>query len=217
MEKQFHYLHYVSLLTNVHQWATTQILYISGIMLFRGPFRPYTSDNARSFIADVMDGYFPAEFKDKYPDGVAFEIKDSSDKTYDDQMKEHEANEESGSFKVFGGVGKTLNSPKMKTQEFLNRLPEKIICGGEVIPIRKDIADRLAVTAENTKNVGMRLIAETCSSLTSTKRIPWTSTCERMKAGLLVLRALPQYTRSAAHLLAAKNEWIVYGKLRCRY
>ena len=76
---KFHYLHYVPLLTNVHQWATTQILYISGIMLFRGPFRPYTSDNARSFIADVMDGYFPAEFKDKYPDGVAFEIKDSSD------------------------------------------------------------------------------------------------------------------------------------------
>ena len=74
-------------------------------------------------------------------------------KTYDDQMKEHGANEESGNFKVFGGVGKTLNSPKMKTQEFLNRLPEKIICGGEVIPIRKDIADRLAVTAENTKNV----------------------------------------------------------------
>ena len=85
----------------------------------------YTSDNARSFIADVMDGYFPAEFKDKYPDGVAFEIKDSSDKTYDDQMKEHEANEESGSFKVFGGVGKTLNSPKMKTQEFLNRYLKK--------------------------------------------------------------------------------------------
>ena len=151
---KFHYLHYVPLLTNVYLWSTKHILYILGIMLFRGPFRPYTSDNARSFVADVMDGYFPAEFKDKYPDGVAFEIKDSSDKTYDDRMKEHEANEESGNFKVFGGVGKTLNSPKMKTQEFLNRLPEKIICGGEVIPIRKDIADRLAVTAENTKNVG---------------------------------------------------------------
>ena len=131
-------------------------VYKDGIMLFRGPFRPYTSDNARSFLNDVMDGYFPAEFKDKYPDGVVFEINDSSDKTYDDKMKAHEENESSSSngFKAFGGIGKSCNSPKMKTQEFLNRLPEKIICGGEVIQIRQDIADRLAVTAENTKEDG---------------------------------------------------------------
>ena len=71
-------------------------------------------------------------------------------------MKAHEENESSSSngFKAFGGIGKSCNSPKMKTQEFLNRLPEKIICGGEVIQIRQDIADRLAVTAENTKEDG---------------------------------------------------------------
>ena len=38
-------------------------------MTQRGPFREYELDLTRRFLSDVMDGYFPIEFKEEYPDG----------------------------------------------------------------------------------------------------------------------------------------------------
>ena len=42
----------------------------------------------------------------------------------------------------------------MSRDEFLNRLPEKVICGGEVIEIRKGIADRLASSIKTSGKSG---------------------------------------------------------------
>lgn len=41
----------------------------NGIMLGRGPFRPFGTQETEYFINDILDGYFPYELKDKYPDG----------------------------------------------------------------------------------------------------------------------------------------------------
>lgn len=122
-------------------------VYKDGIMLWRGPFRSFNEDSGKTFLLDVLDGYFPSEFKEKYPDGIVFDFKNLSDKLYKKGTSEDAG--EANSYTAFGGVGNQLQSPNMKTEEFLNRLPEKVICGGQVIEIRKGIADRLAVTAKN--------------------------------------------------------------------
>ena len=42
----------------------------NGFMLRRGPFRAYSDASNRLFMADILDGYFPLEFKEEFPDGV---------------------------------------------------------------------------------------------------------------------------------------------------
>ena len=40
-------------------------LFKDGLMLRRGPFRPYAREATGSFVQDVLDGYFPFELKDR--------------------------------------------------------------------------------------------------------------------------------------------------------
>jgi len=40
-------------------------LYKDGFMLKRGPFRPFHRESSQQFIADIQDGYFPFELKEK--------------------------------------------------------------------------------------------------------------------------------------------------------
>ena len=40
-------------------------LFRDGLMLRRGPFRPYDREATRIFVQDVLDGYFPFELKDQ--------------------------------------------------------------------------------------------------------------------------------------------------------
>ena len=47
-------------------------LYANGILMFEGPFRPFTDPSTRACVQDIMDGYFPGELQKKYPDGVPF-------------------------------------------------------------------------------------------------------------------------------------------------
>ncbi|KAJ8603478.1 hypothetical protein CTAYLR_005121 [Chrysophaeum taylorii] len=57
-------------------------VYRDGFMLRAGPFRPFSGDSARAFVRDVLDGYFPAEFKSAYPDGVPFDVVDETGEAY---------------------------------------------------------------------------------------------------------------------------------------
>ena len=41
-------------------------VFANGILVKSGPFRPYTDPKTMRFVKDVIDGYFPAEFKHEY-------------------------------------------------------------------------------------------------------------------------------------------------------
>jgi hypothetical protein len=56
--------------------------FYNGIWLNNGPLRPYSLKECQSFCQDILDGYFPAEFKDQYPDGVIFHATDKSQYFY---------------------------------------------------------------------------------------------------------------------------------------
>jgi hypothetical protein len=68
-------------------------LYENGLALFNGPFRPFDDMKTQRFCIDLMDGYFPSELQDTYPDGVLFDLIDKRDVFYEDKHKklfEHE-------------------------------------------------------------------------------------------------------------------------------
>jgi hypothetical protein len=50
------------------------ILYANGILLFSGPFRPYTDATTIQFVQDILDGYFPSELQSRYPDGTPLKV-----------------------------------------------------------------------------------------------------------------------------------------------
>ncbi|XP_071569941.1 uncharacterized protein [Temnothorax nylanderi] len=50
--------------------------YKNGMWVNGGPLRSYDDPSAISFIRDILDGYFPSELQQEYPDGVPFMIED---------------------------------------------------------------------------------------------------------------------------------------------
>jgi hypothetical protein len=49
-------------------------LYQNGIVMFSGPFRPFSDPLTQRCMTDIMDGYFPSELQDRYPDGVPLSV-----------------------------------------------------------------------------------------------------------------------------------------------
>ena len=75
--------------SNGAKFETTQsiklTLYANGICLYNGPFRSFHHSLTRKFCIDIMDGYFPSELQEKYPDGVPFELEDKRDVYFKDE------------------------------------------------------------------------------------------------------------------------------------
>eukprot|EP01034_Spumella_vulgaris_P024525 gene24525-30880_t len=103
------------------------VYYRNGLFIQRGPFRPCDSDTYTSFVEDILDGYFPSEFRAAYPDGVTFDLKDRHDIEYREGHTSH--NHE--------------HHPQMAARQFLDRLPKTVIRNGELVDIRGDIESRL--------------------------------------------------------------------------
>ncbi len=96
-------------------------------MIKRGPFRSIDSKSYRVFVTDIMDGYFPSEYREEYPDGVIFDLIDKHSVDY----------------KV-GGEEDIKN--QMSASNFLARLPKTIVRNGEIIDVRSDIKSKLTVS-----------------------------------------------------------------------
>ncbi|XP_046848242.1 UBX domain-containing protein 11-like isoform X2 [Xenia sp. Carnegie-2017] len=135
-------------------------LYANGIVMFAGPFRPYTDVTTKRCINDLMDGYFPSELQDRYPDGVNIKVIDRRDVEYKDRRTEL----------LFPGSGQTLNdvggqniaadaqtqssrnkicslhidgNNKENVENFLHRLPPSLIENGKIIDVRYGVEETL--------------------------------------------------------------------------
>jgi len=105
-------------------------VYNDGILIKRGPFRPCGSEGYNSFVADVMDGYFPSEFRDDHPDGLILQVEDKSSMDYD---KEIEFN--------------------IDTNKFLRKLPKTVVRDGNIVNVRGDIESILKENSPNTSQL----------------------------------------------------------------
>ena len=94
------------------------------------PFYPYYSRQAQSVLSDILDGYFPYDLKEKYPDGVPLKPIDMVDETYNNQLRQDPR------FKQLADLD-GLNP--MSKQEFLNQFPKQIVKDGNIIPIREEL------------------------------------------------------------------------------
>ncbi|XP_011303629.1 uncharacterized protein [Fopius arisanus] len=56
--------------------------YKNGMIVQKGRLRPYTDPRTRSFIQDILDGYFPGELQHDYPNGVPFKVEDHKAEMY---------------------------------------------------------------------------------------------------------------------------------------
>ena len=97
-------------------------LHKDGFLLYRGPFRAWCEDDSEAFLADVLDGYFPSEFKDSHPEGVIFDVVDFSTKRFSSassstsSSSSSSASDKAGTidqengFSAFSGQGRSLSS-----------------------------------------------------------------------------------------------------------
>ena len=57
-------------------------LFKNGLLIREGPFRPFTKPDAKAFMKDLQDGYFPYELKYAFPEGVPFSVDDRREEEY---------------------------------------------------------------------------------------------------------------------------------------
>lgn len=129
------------------------VFFKDGLLVKRGPFRENASDSYKSFTRDIIDGYFPSEFKLDYPDGVVFNLIDKHDQKYDPQSFETNA------------------EGKMTSAQLLQRLPKTVIRNGEIIDIRDSIHAKLHPAAGTNTNTSNKLAhAEDKTDTVASKR-----------------------------------------------
>ncbi|XP_068614740.1 UBX domain-containing protein 11 [Brachionichthys hirsutus] len=91
-------------------------LYRNGIVMFDGPFRSYQEQSARQCMQDLMDGYFPAELQERFPDRVPFEVYDRRDKEFHQEFP--------GEGRILGGKKHKTDLKKLRVDQFLSKSPK---------------------------------------------------------------------------------------------
>lgn len=152
------------------------VMYRNGLMVRSGPFRPFSAPSAQQFVRDVIDGFFPEEFKQRYPDGVPLDVRDRRNENFRDP-----ADATGADAAAFRGEGHMLGR-KVRTlaemgesnlelgfgsEQLLERLPASTIHNGRVIDIRADVKKRL-----NTNQPGASVVVADTPALRALKKQP---------------------------------------------
>ncbi|XP_040923584.1 UBX domain-containing protein 11 isoform X2 [Betta splendens] len=129
-------------------------LYRNGIVMFHGPFRSY-QDRSTQCMQDLMDGYFPSELQQRFPDGVPLEVHDRRDEEFKARLPWSKFPGEGRA--VYGGReandGVAQNpGKKPTTQQFLNRLPKVVVRAGRVIDVRDSLRATLQGSTEHSSD-----------------------------------------------------------------
>lgn len=95
-------------------------LYHNGLMIKRGPFRECGSKSYASFAQDILDGYFPSEFKNEHPDGFLLNLIDRRDESY-------------------STTDEKSNDGALSRHDLLKSIPTTIVHKGEIVSNRNEI------------------------------------------------------------------------------
>jgi hypothetical protein len=94
------------------------VLYENGISVFNGPFREFNDQKTQQFCKDIMDGYFPTELQNRYPDGVPFDVVDKREVYFKDKHN-----------KVFETEGYRLGTRNEYDQSYMMKKVETDLTG----------------------------------------------------------------------------------------
>ncbi len=144
-------------------------LYRNGLVLFGGPFRPYSDPSTLQVLSDLSDGYFPSELQSTYPQGVPLDITDKREVVFHSRTV---TDYFPGGGRLLGGdrgpsrlvpAGAVFRTPpkpgrsdveesscdlpgeKLSVAQFLEKLPQSVVKKGRVLEIRRGIRDALQV------------------------------------------------------------------------
>ncbi|KAK3578076.1 hypothetical protein CHS0354_006725 [Potamilus streckersoni] len=176
-------------------------LFANGIMLYSGPFRPFSDPLTQQCIQDLTDGYFPSELQNRYPDGIPFNVIDKRNVHF----KANRPTIFTGAGQVLGGETKPsrlvptnldkdsqvqeqeldlnleitseLPGPQLTVEQFLNKLPRSVIKEGKIIDIRESIGETLKGPKESPTNVTLietSVLQEMKKRLETTEKRPYT-------------------------------------------
>ncbi|CAG2231551.1 unnamed protein product [Mytilus edulis] len=158
-------------------------LYANGIMMYSGPFRPFSDPPTQHLLKDILDGYFPSELQTRYPSGIPFVVSKSwtnilrwcwlgggiqpsrlvastLNKTTQ-KSDTHENPEHPISVSVTNKrPGKTLTK-----DQFLNKLPQSVVKGGKIVDIRNTLNEHLSDKTKSEKPVVTVVETETVNEL----------------------------------------------------
>ncbi|XP_053313118.1 UBX domain-containing protein 11 isoform X2 [Spea bombifrons] len=129
-------------------------LYKNGIIMFKGPFRSYRETTTQQCLKDIMDGYFPSELQQRFPDGVPFQVTDKRNVVFRERSFWDEFSEPG---QIVGsknsGVQETNKLPgqQLSLDRFLSKLPKAVVREGQVLDIRGPIEELLQTSGTRNK------------------------------------------------------------------
>jgi len=134
----------VSTGNNVHERKVKKpidlVVYADGIIVNHGPFRPYHSNLCDAFLKDVLEGYFPYEFKESHPEGVALNLIDTfAAQAHDDEKVVMTAKKQN-----VHSLNDTSNARFrcISQGDFLQNLPAKrVTASGKLVDVRQGVAE----------------------------------------------------------------------------
>ncbi|XP_018974910.2 UBX domain-containing protein 11 isoform X2 [Cyprinus carpio] len=132
-------------------------LYKNGIVMFSGPFRSYQDPRTQEFIQDLVDGFFPSELQERFPNGVPFQVSDKRDEEFIVRQPgtvfpgRGQTIDGAGRHSVYSSEQTSSTAPKqsqipgkkLSMEQFLRKLPETVVKEGKVISIRDSIKTHL--------------------------------------------------------------------------
>ncbi|XP_028437235.1 UBX domain-containing protein 11 isoform X2 [Perca flavescens] len=136
-------------------------LYSNGIVMFDGPFRSYQEPSTQRCMQDLMDGYFPSELQERFPDGVPFEVHDRRDEDFIVPWNNFPGKGQAVRGKKdesLNAVSSPLPGKKMSMDRFLSRLPKVVVKAGRVIDIRDSVRAALLDSSDAQRSNSVILI-----------------------------------------------------------
>ncbi|KAH9578199.1 UBX domain [Trypanosoma melophagium] len=111
------------------------VVYQDGICVNGGPFRPFGWPLCDAVINDLAEGYYPYEFKDRYPDGFPIEVIDKTSV----RCTHVNGTDRKDNIHSLQQMEENDHNP-ITREEFLKRLPATLItAGGRIVPVRDNI------------------------------------------------------------------------------
>lgn len=148
--------------------------YKDGLIIQGYPFYKYSSREALQIIEDILDGYFPAILKHKYPEGTLFKLVVKVEEDFATSiMNSNKVND-------VNNIEDRIFKPLSK-EAFLNELPREVIKNGKIIPVREGIAQKIGHSSIKTTPDAEQTGTVEITTPTSEKEKNSTLTPEQLK------------------------------------
>eukprot|EP01083_Nonionella_stella_P033303 91170_1 len=126
--------------SNIYQFRSpptiSLIFYSNGIFLKNGPLRKYELLETKQFIRDILDGFFPSELQDEYPNGVKLEAVNCIDKEC--------------ALNTICSNDAKYTGDNITPEALISKLPQKVIRDGSVVEFQSEFQIK---TNKNTADV----------------------------------------------------------------